>query len=417
MANNANPLAGNMISQEPHFYGQNSKEGLPINEFITRMNTLHAAVGDTVVEQTSFASRAVNFLHGEAHVWFHKNLQFNFPEAQVAALTAWPQLRMQLQKYYSVVTESADVSVNWGSLKQGEHESAMQFHGRVSVTLQEYLNVAPAMDAPPDADPMFELIMEQRNAHVALLNNPTPQAINQVNMLYRAGLLQTMRSTASKMRRILIADIAIKTLGDGLSSSRIREMVRKEERRHTSFAEIGDKLRTLQATMNDVRGSKTATNVKNNKVGEVQAADNESSDSEDDSSAAIRKKKNHNKKSKKQTSNGNNGNNGNKKKQSSEVKDPTGSSAKITCTFCDGEGHTEDKCRARTYHKRQAVKYRKEKAEEYLKKTGQTSGIQEDSKKTPSTKEVCEAHKRFGEEFGKWDRQGRQFQGNANAGM
>ena len=360
-----NPLNGNMISQEPHFHGDREKAGLSALEFITRLDNLFRSVGDSPEERRAFGARAVNMLHGKAHNWFHNALTFNRELAQIEAQTSWPVLKELMQEEYDIITESADVSTNWGSLRQMERETATEFHTRISGVMSEYMRVAPTINAPTNQDPIMAGLLNIRERHLDTVegNLPRQVLINE----YQAIWLTFMRETAARVRRQMLQDLATKTLAEGLLGTEYRELVRQAERERVPFMDIASKLRNKQKAIANKKAHKqasTSSKISNSPSGATQHGtqhgtfqDQSSEEEEEQHTAAVKQKKS-TKPFKKFQKKGRNKNTAAGLQDEQKSSSPMSATSATKCDFCGGPFHVEKDCRSKEYHKRQANKYR-----------------------------------------------------------
>ena len=256
MAAMNNPLNGNMISQEPHFHGDRDKTGLSALEFITRLDNLFRSVGDSPEERRAFGARAVNMLHGKAHTWFHNGLTFTREAAQLEAQTSWTTLKELIQDEYDIITESADVSTNWGTLKQTDKETAAEFYSRVANVMSEYMKVAPTIAFPNPNDPIMVNLNLLRQEHLETMENNLQRQL--LTNRYQEHLLAFMRETATRVRKQMLADLATKTLAEGLILSDMKELVRQAERERVPFVDIAIKIKNKQKSISNKKANKQA---------------------------------------------------------------------------------------------------------------------------------------------------------------
>ena len=234
-----------IVGSEPLFYGEDTlAHGLSAEDWLRRLDAYRAAnpnVADDVI-----ASLATGWLRGPAALYFAETLPFTDAAAHVAAMAAWPQFRAAFHDRYCRIISTADISIDWANLRQGEHESVSAFGDRVCQVMQRYSSLLTLPPLPAnDLHDLTDAIGVIRAADAPV---PARQRVTDLIMaaLTRAG---------QRALRATITDMATKTLAGGLKNAKLRELVRREERNHTAFLPILVLVRAADRIMVDNRAA------------------------------------------------------------------------------------------------------------------------------------------------------------------
>ena len=243
-----------IVGSEPLFYGEDTlAHGLSAEDWLRRLDAYRAAnpqVADDVI-----ASLATGWLRGNAALYFAETLPFTDAAAHAAAMAGWPQFRAAFHDRYCHIASTADIAIDWSTLRQGDLESVSAFGDRVCRIMQRYSCLLPLPALP--ADDLVDLTNAIAHIRAADALMADRQIVTNliVTALERAG---------RRALRAAITDMATKTLGGGLKNAKLRELVRKEERNRTAFLQILSLVRAADRNMVDNRGSNATGKAKAN---------------------------------------------------------------------------------------------------------------------------------------------------------
>ena len=228
---------------------------------------------------------AISFLRDEAADWLNNALAVLEYETWLTAQTSYVAFKKAFRLQFFSITATSDVSSDWSTLKQQKNEDAVQFGTRVAATIRKY--VALLEDKP----------VEVRRGDVAELNTVVQPIRDLVTanaapstaqiMALDGGITSYTKKVRDTAFAIMSQDISVKVIGDGLATRHLREVVRAEERKGKSLAEILTALNAAERNM----GARMETSFgqrQPNRMGGVSEINKEDSEQETPVAAADR---------------------------------------------------------------------------------------------------------------------------------
>ena len=232
-----------IVGTEPLFYGEDIlTQGLSSEEWLRRVDSFMAA--NAAIAPAGKAALALGWMRGDAAAYFTETLLFHDPATHAATIVDWVDFRAAFHAHYCLVASTADISIDWSTLRQGERESVQAFGDRISRVMHRYITLLPSPAVPiDDLQPLSDAILAIRAADAGLA----------ARQLVTAEVLAAVERAHRRALRSAITDMAIKTFADGLRNSKLRELVRREERLRTPFLQILTLARSTERNMADAR--------------------------------------------------------------------------------------------------------------------------------------------------------------------
>lgn len=233
-----------MLSNEPLFYGGDLSKGMTPEDFITRMEALRLTNN---WNDAAAAAQAIGFLRGPASEWFNQGLPNMMQDKYRLALRAYTHFKEAFQVQYFKVRSSADVTTDWSNLRQLPSEKAMDFLARVAGALFNYRTHIGTEDEPADDR---ALLVDAINEGVRLVQDDEEYEMpNAIANPIKDAITAHAISNQKIGHHLVIRDLIIKLVANGLRHKALADLVRKEERKgsnmETIMTALGDADRAL----------------------------------------------------------------------------------------------------------------------------------------------------------------------------
>jgi hypothetical protein len=208
----------NYVAAEPQFWGKDDNRGMTAAAFLTRFESLAAAGNWTPADQLKHFK---TFLKGTAATWGTHKVPFTHGVVDIN------RMKELFKKEYYVFNHTADISSDWANIKQRPGEDIGSFQNRVSLALYDHLTLCEKVGATPEElataaglNPNFaELTQAQQRTHQGGI---------------RDLLVAKENDALTRLHQVLAATI----YATGLLNPKLRELVRAEQRKNTSLADI-----------------------------------------------------------------------------------------------------------------------------------------------------------------------------------
>lgn len=206
------------VASEPLFYGPDDSRGLNITDFVTRFDAL-ATAGEWNDARKAAQLRA--FLRGSAFTWLDDTVPLTRGDL------GWEDLYTFFKSTYQPHTHTADISADWASVRQRHGETALSFFNRVTqvVNARRKVSRRPAPTAA-EVTTCFETIPEH-----AGLTAPEARAV-------RAAITTVYTNAVNAAFQMTHQDLAITIFANGLNTPKLQELVKTEQRKNTTLADI-----------------------------------------------------------------------------------------------------------------------------------------------------------------------------------
>ena len=232
-----------IVGSEPLFYGEDTlAHGLSAEDWLRRLDAYRTA--NPLVNNAVIASLALGWLRGPAALYFAETLLFKDAAVHAAAVTDWTLFRAAFHARYCKIASTADISIDWATLRQRDQESVASFADRICQVMQRYISLLPLPPLPAgQLEPLTAAIADIRaqGADVA------------ARQLVTDLILDNLEQAGRRALRAAITDMATKTLAGGLRNAKLRELVRREERNGVAFLRILDLVLAADRNMDDAR--------------------------------------------------------------------------------------------------------------------------------------------------------------------
>ena len=225
-----------VITKAPTYHGPMAaaaKIGSTAEDFMSQVENMIATQGWTDVQA---AGHAISYLNGAARSWFSDSLKVVETEQRLLAIGSFRVFKALFKKYFFNVRTTFDLSVDWTGLKQQHNEDVQTFGLRVTATMSLYFDLFPP--PLPRAVRMQEITnllqalflefdVDVRAGFIAHHQAPLLLAINGMQV-----------DGATDGFRLMIDDIILKLLSEGVRDEKMRELIRRHHKTHTSMADL-----------------------------------------------------------------------------------------------------------------------------------------------------------------------------------
>ena len=245
-------MANNIIVKAPAFHGKDehkSKIGSSAEDFLAQCENLQTTHAWTDVVA---AGHAISYLNGAARTWFAEGLMRADPESRLVALTSFTAFCDLIREYFFDVASTYDLSVDWTGLRQKPGERVADFTFRVLGTMNRYVRL---FTPPPQRAPRqvaTERLIDDLCAEIPARNDGTHVLRDAADVRHRPLIVaQTEGHFADGVelgRNQIADDICLKLLSEGVSDTKMRELIR---RRHKE----GIAIRALIKLMTDLENA------------------------------------------------------------------------------------------------------------------------------------------------------------------
>ena len=232
-------MANNIIIKAPMFYGKDdhkSKLGNSPEDFIAQCENLMTTNRWT---EPIAAGHAISYLNGAARTWFAEGLMKADPESREAALTSFTVFRDLIKEYFFDVASTYDLSVDWTGLRQKSGERVSDFTFRVLGTMNRYerLFTLPPLKIPRQG--AVDLVIDGLCAEIPARQDGTHVARDAADARHRPLIVAQAEGHfldgAVLGRTQVIDDICLKLLSEGVSDTKMRELIRRRHKEGTSI--------------------------------------------------------------------------------------------------------------------------------------------------------------------------------------
>ena len=282
------------VLSEPLFYGMGATVGCTPEDFIARVEDLQQTKNWTDAQA---GASAFQFLREEAKQFYTHALPAHDRALATQCRNSFREFRTVFKTTYFNISRPSDVSTDYANLRQEPKEDATTFLWRVAAIMNQYEELLPAQDPLPAI----------LNAFTAVMDAAEPHLNNAQNALLAPALTTALRASQLQGYHYVINAQILKTVAAGLTHPKMKDIVKKAERRQTTLFDIAELLRNAtrdlgKATAFPARPPKSSVPT----VGKVDEVDNTEDGATPEEVAAFHQMKRNQKKQagKPKTSNG-----------------------------------------------------------------------------------------------------------------